>query len=114
MNRLRTARRSARGVAVGAVAALALTASAAGTAVAAQPAQAPQQVTHIYECDEAIETFGLVSAFDCDQSPGAPRLGTIDGPFYINTPNGSWTCANGLAAVPVAVVGFGCDPAEVG
>ncbi|MGP3967551.1 hypothetical protein [Streptomyces sp. 6N223] len=108
MNKLRTARRSARCLAAGAVAALALTASAAGTAVAAQPAQEAQQ-TPTYDCDDAFETFGLVSAFDCDSSPGAPRLGTIDGPFVINTPTDSWTCGTGLAVVPVVVLAFGCE-----
>ena len=114
MKRMRTAQRSARCLAVGAVAALALTASAAGTAVAAQPAQRTLQVP-TYDCDDAIETFGLVSAFDCDASPGAPTLGTINGPFVINTPSDSWTCDNGLAVVPVVVLGFGCveEPAEV-
>jgi hypothetical protein len=108
MNRQRTARRSAWALTVGAVAALALTASAAATAVAAQPAQGAQQVP-TYDCDDGFETFGLVTAFDCDASTGAPQLGTISGPFVINTPTDSWTCDNGLAVVPVAVLGFGCE-----
>jgi hypothetical protein len=110
MNRLRTARRSARGLAVGAVAALALTASGAATAAAAQPDQGAQQVP-TYACDDAVEIFGLVAAFDCSASPEAPRLGTIEGPFIISTPDNSWTCDNGLAVVPVVVLGFSCEPA---
>jgi hypothetical protein len=105
---MRTVRLSARCLAVGAVAALALTATAAGTAVAAQPAETAQQVP-TYDCWEAVATRGLVSAFDCDASAGAPTLGTINGPFVINTPSDSWTCDDGLAAVPVSVVGFGCE-----
>lgn len=105
MKRMRTVRRSARCLAVGAVAALALTATAAGTAVAAQPAQ---QVP-TYDCEETATTAGLVSAFDCDASAGAPTLGTINGPFIINTLSDSWTCDDGLAVVPVLVVGFGCE-----
>ncbi|TDC24911.1 hypothetical protein E1265_08460 [Streptomyces sp. 8K308] len=84
---------------------MALTASAAGTAFAAQPAQ---QVP-TYDCDEGNEAFGLVSAFDCDASTGAPTLGTINGPFVINTPSDSWTCDSGLAAVPLVVLGFDCE-----
>ncbi|WBB61971.1 hypothetical protein O7599_05355 [Streptomyces sp. WMMC500] len=108
MKSMRTVRRSARCLAVGAVAALALTATAAGTAVAAQPAERAQQVP-TYDCQEAVTAAGLVSAFDCDASAGAPTLGTINGPFTINTPSHSWTCDNGLAVVPVTVVGFGCE-----
>lgn len=105
MKKMRTTRRSTRCLAVGAVAALALTASAAGTAFAAQPAQE----VPTYDCDEGIEVTGLVSAFDCDASAGAPTLGTINGPFVINTPSDSWTCASGLAVVPLTVLGFDCE-----
>jgi hypothetical protein len=107
MNRMRTARSSARGLAVGAVAALALAASAAGTAVAAQPAQSVQQVP-TYTCDDAIEVFGLVSGLDCTASNGATRLGLVDGPFVISTPTDSFTCDTGLAALPAVVLGFDC------
>ncbi|WBB61966.1 hypothetical protein O7599_05325 [Streptomyces sp. WMMC500] len=106
MNRMRSTRRSARVMAVGAVAALALTASATGTALAVQPTQ--QQVP-TYDCDEGVKTFSLVTGFDCTASPGAPRIGVINGPFIVNTPNRSFTCDTGLAAVPVAVLGFGCE-----
>lgn len=106
MNRMRSARRSARAVAVGAVATLALAASATGTALAVQPTQ--QQVP-TYDCDGGIKTLSLVAGFDCISSPGAPRVGVIDGPFIVNTPQGSFTCDSGLAAVPVTVLGFGCE-----
>ena len=113
MNSLRTARRSARAVAVGAVAALGLAASATGTAVAAQPAQDTLQ-TPTYTCAQSIQTFGLVTAFDCTATD-APQLGTITSPFDIVTPSGTLTCDSGIAVVPVVVVGFGCaNAAPVG
>lgn len=108
MKRMRTVWRSARCLAVGTVSALALTATAAGAAAATQSAQTAPQVP-TYDCKESAATAGLVSGFDCDASAGAPTLGTINGPFVINTPSDSWTCDDGLAVVPVLVVGFGCE-----
>jgi hypothetical protein len=96
-------------VAVGAVATLALAASATGTALAVQPTQ--QQVP-TYDCEGGVKTLGLVTGFDCTSSPGAPRVGVIDGPLIINTPQGSFICDTGLGAVPVTVLGFGCERAR--
>lgn len=108
MNRMRSARRSARAMAVGAVATLALAASGTGTALAVQPTQQPIPT---YDCDEGVKTLSLVSGFNCIASPGAPRVGAIDGPFIVNTPHRSFTCDTGLAFVPVTVLGFGCESA---
>ncbi|AKH84244.1 hypothetical protein AA958_20910 [Streptomyces sp. CNQ-509] len=107
MNRMRMDRRSARAMAVGAVAALGLAASATGTAVAAQPTQ--QQVP-TYTCGGGVTVGPLVTGFDCTASPGAPKIGLVDGPFVVTIPAGSYTCDSGVAAVPVTVVGFGCEP----
>ena len=107
MSSLRTARCYARAVAVGAVAALGLAASATGTAVAAQPAQDTLQ-TPTYDCAQSIQTFGLVTGFDCIATD-APELGTITDPFDIVTPSGSVTCDAGVAVVPLVIVGFGCE-----
>ncbi|AUH41184.1 hypothetical protein [Streptomyces sp. CMB-StM0423] len=106
MNRMRMGRRSARAMAVGAVAALGLAATATGTAAAAQPTQ--QQVP-TYTCGGGLTAGYLVTGFDCTASAGAPRIGLVDGPFVITIPAGSFTCKSGVAAVPVTVIGLGCE-----